>query len=414
MLDRRDVYLTTHRTAQGWGGAWTRGTAIHLACRARGLSTLLLGTTSAGALRDPIPPDASQLDAPVDGHTPWWRLRHWFLVPALERFLRRLPPPRIAFVGMTMHWVIAAKQTWPETRVIYNIPCFLTLCLPYTWPQRHPPTLWSRLDFLGIRRAEQRALAMADTILGGTPHVSDEVRQLCPAAVERVDIRTYGPPPSDFAPELREQQRANLGLDADTVLFLAAGLLDRNKALDFAVEALRGVDRRGHLVIVGDGPQHDGLLQQVRRRGLLDRIHLPGPQPDMRPWYAAADVVVSTSHYDMYPNTIQEGWAFGRPALVPQDDPPQVYAGAAAIVEALGGGLTYDRRHPTALTNAMNRLLHDRELYAALARQALAVAERNAGWDRCVDAILGQPSRPGEPASTATVAAPRPAPAGTP
>ena len=134
--------------------------------------------------------------------------------------------------------------------------------------------------------------------------------------------------------------------------------------------------RTQHLVIVGDGPERPRLLRLAADSAVATRVHLPGMQRDMEPWYAAADSVISTSFYDTYPNTLQEALCRGRPVIMPQHRPPQVYAGFAEVIAAGGGGLLYDRVQSGALAECMNRVVRAADLREELGRQARVVSER--------------------------------------
>lgn len=402
--DRPDIYLTSHRNAYGWGGALSFGTGFLAACRNRGLKTVLLAT------------DPDTRGSAVTRHVPIrrrplvWRLQSWFTAGQLERALRHLPPPRAAFVGMNMFWVTAAKQAWPGAHVVYRLPCLLTNCLPFTWPTGRPPTLWGRADFAGLCRTERRALALADVILAPTAAARDETIALQPAARDRIVVCPYGPRPHPVNASQRTQQRVALGVGHDALVVLAAGVCDRNKGFDLAIREWPATDPRARLLVLGDGPDRDALRRTAASLRVADRVHLLGTQADTEPWYAAADGVLSTSHYDMYPNTIQEGLAFGRPAIVPQHAPPAVYAGVAEVIRQEGGGLLYDRAQPGALADAVNRLANTEGLAARLGQEALAAAQRRSGWDACVDAIVGP--RGQSPASVARTPRDEPIPAG--
>ncbi len=316
-----------------------------------------------------------------------WRFQSWRLAGQIEQRLRELTPPRLAFVGMNMHWVIAAKRAWPDVKVVYRMPCLLSNCLPFTWLGRRPPTFWSKVDFAGVRNAERQALRMADLVLVPTRLAREEILAFQPAAGGRVAVCAYGCQPGTVSDEIRRAHRRACRLGIDDFAVLAVGTCDMNKGFDLAIRELSRVDRRGHLIVVGDGPERARLVRLARDCGVSDRVQLVGAQSDMARWFAAADCVISTSHYDMYPNAIQEGMYLGRPVVVPEHTPSTVYAGAAELVGGLGGGLLYDRSRPGALAAALDRLIADDELTTELGRQAARIAHARGGWERCVAAV---------------------------
>jgi glycosyltransferase involved in cell wall biosynthesis len=304
----------------------------------------------------------------------------------LQRQLRRLAPPRRAFVALSPHWVIAAKRAWRDVPVVYVFPCLLSHCLPFTWPRRRPTTLWKWLDFAGIRHAEHTAFDLADLVLLPTEQARQEIVAFHAGVRKRTKVCAYGCEPATRNEDLRTAQRRVLRLPADARVLLAVGVCDLNKAFDAAIRALPAVDARGQLVIVGDGPERASLTLLADMLSVSRRVHLVGAQRVMAPWYAAADAVISTSFYDTFPNALLEGMMHGRPVVVPRHDPPHVFAGLAEVVRE-GGGLLYDRCQPGSLAEVLNELLSRPHLAAELGQQACALARQRFRWEPCLDVI---------------------------
>ena len=384
-----DIYVACFSDVHRWGGALSFARGLANGLRHRGLSTTLLGVTRHQEEPASPEPSADRLNVRVPPSPLLWRIQSWRVTVQLRERLRQIPPPRHTFVALSPYWVVAAKRAWPTVPVLFKVPCLLTNCLPFTWGNGRPPSLWQRVNYEGIRRIERRALSLADIVVTPTEEARAELLTFQPAAGRRVVVCPYGVEPRTAPPEVRAAKRRDLGLADDAFAFLLAGVCDRNKAFDWAVREMASVDGRGHLLIVGKGPEWDALAPLCERPGVTDRVHLVGPQDDMTAWYAAADCVLSTSHYDMFPNTIQEGMAYGRPVVVPEHTPPTVYAGIADLVDEHGAGLLYDRRQPGALSQAMNRLIHDRTLSRELGARGHQVAEARAGWEPFADLIGG-------------------------
>ena len=390
-IQPRDVYLATYSDAHGWGGALSLAVGLGEALDQRGHSSLILGTASG----DTAPPDASaaRLNVPLLLPAGMWRVRSWCAAKALAHELRRLPPPRMSFVATSPFWLVAAKRAWPNVPAIYAFPCLLANCLPFTWPQRRPPTLWQRADFTGIRRIEQLAFARADLTLAPTRQARTEIGEFAPRSASKVEQCHYGLRHIAGAPGLREQQRRALGAADDAFLIATVGTCDRNKAFDLAVDVLPSLDPRARLIIIGDGPERDRLEQTARALGVGQRVHCVGPQQEMARWYAAADCVISTSYYDTYPNVIREALQCGKPVVLPHHDPPHVYSGLAEVIEQHGGGRLYDRRRLDSLAETLADLMHAPTTSASLGRAARCVAAEHFQWNGFADLILAQ-SRP--------------------
>ncbi len=105
----------------------------------------------------------------------------------------------------------------------------------------------------------------------------------------------------------------------NNILFIASGRLTYQKGFDRLIEWFSCLNNKFSLVILGDGPLKDDLLQQVKRLGLSDRVSLPGFCNN--PWelYAAADCFLLSSRWEGMPNAVLESLACGTPVIVTKE-----------------------------------------------------------------------------------------------
>jgi len=111
-----------------------------------------------------------------------------------------------------------------------------------------------------------------------------------------------------------------------------------------------------HWAVLGDGPRAQWLADEVRRRGLGDRVHLLGRAPleRMPELLAQADVLVTTLRRDpawalTVPSRVQSFLACGRPVV-------SSAAGATARVVAAAGGIAVPAEDPAALADAIAKV----------------------------------------------------------
>lgn len=385
-----DIYIASFADVNRWGGGASAANGLAQACLQRQLRTTILGVGHNHHTSPATPQDrhAQRLNLPLRNPRGTWRIQSWRTTGMLAHHLRRMPPPRRAFIANSMYWAVAAKRAWPRTPNVYRFPCLLTNCLPFTWAGHRPPGLWSRLNFAGITRAEHRAFALADLTLVPTHANLEEITRFHPDVANRTLRCDFGCQIHPLSEANRAYHRRQLGLNSNNLLVLAAGVCDRNKAFEWAIHELEATNPNIHLAIVGDGPQFKRLQKLQHALALNQRVHLVGAQSNMAPWYAAADVVLSTSWYDAFPNVIREAMAAGRTVVVPRHDPPAVYAGIAEIVAESAAGLTYDRRTRGALAKTLNSLAHDLPQLLTTARRARQYATRHFNWNNCLDQIL--------------------------
>jgi len=94
----------------------------------------------------------------------------------------------------------------------------------------------------------------------------------------------------------RAAARARLGLPQDRVLVGILATLRSWKGHGYLIEALKLLDSRISLVIVGDGPTRVTLEKQVIDLGLQGRVLFAGDQSNVLPWLQALDVFALPSY----------------------------------------------------------------------------------------------------------------------
>ena len=176
-------------------------------------------------------------------------------------------------------------------------------------------------------------------------------------------------------PEGRARVRAELSIPAAAFVVGAVGHLRPVKNLGLLMRACAALPadlaRPGvHLVILGDGPERERLLALARELTPPGgRIHMPGHQRELRPWYAAMDVFCLSSHSEQLPVSLLEAMSCGR-ACVSTDVgdvravlPPE----AAPFLIATGRGVA-EEESVRAFARALDALARDPSARDALAR----------------------------------------------
>jgi glycosyltransferase involved in cell wall biosynthesis len=121
-----------------------------------------------------------------------------------------------------------------------------------------------------------------------------------------------------FCPGDRRESRRALGLNPEGLRLLFVGNLVPVKAIPNLISACRRLLDSGLSVdadIIGEGPEHPALAQQISRLELSRQVHLWGAKSqDVLPqWYRAANLVVICSHSEGVPNVLVEAAACGIP-----------------------------------------------------------------------------------------------------
>ncbi|WP_242181838.1 glycosyltransferase [Sphingomonas sp. CARO-RG-8B-R24-01] len=148
--------------------------------------------------------------------------------------------------------------------------------------------------------------------------------------------------------------------------FLAVGRLVPQKNFVLLVHAFADVACAGdELVILGEGPSRDRILQTAAERGVRDQVLMPG-HGDPSAWLAQSDLFVLSSDYEGVPAVVIEALAAGLPIVATRC--------SVAMPELLGAGRfgrLVPRRDRRALANAMRSGTGGPASRAAMQRQAL-------------------------------------------
>jgi glycosyltransferase involved in cell wall biosynthesis len=191
---------------------------------------------------------------------------------------------------------------------------------------------------------------------------------------ERISVRhnaVVAPPPADE--DERRALRDKLGAGEGTRVVLAVGRLSREKGHEDLVRSF-GILGKLHpelnvrLVVVGEGPERERVEAEARAAGMLGRVVFAGHTANVRPYYAAADVLALPSHSEGSPNVLLEAMAAGLPVVA------TAVGGVPEIATDGVDALLVPARDPALFAAALGRLLTDEALADRLGRAAAARA----------------------------------------
>jgi glycosyltransferase involved in cell wall biosynthesis len=215
---------------------------------------------------------------------------------------------------------------------------------------------------------EERLMQEADRIIAECPQDQLDMEQLYSAPSGRIDVVPCGFDPDEFGP-VSVDARQHTGLDRDEFIVLQLGRMVPRKGVDNVIRALAILRHQyqleARLVVVGGNaeqpdpvatPELARLMALTESLGIEQSVTFTGQRPrdQLRYYYSAADVFVTTPWYEPFGITPVEAMACGTPVvgtavggikttvvdgetgyLVPPNDP-----------EALAERLAWLHRHP--------------------------------------------------------------------
>lgn len=163
-----------------------------------------------------------------------------------------------------------------------------------------------------------------------------------------------------FHPDRRQEIRTRLGWENRYVL-MYAGIHGIAQGLEIILQAAARLesDSRILFVLIGDGPEKNGLVARAADMGLPNVVFLPEqPRQQMPAYLSAADAaLIPLRNIDLFkgalPSKLFDAWACERPVLISVDGE------ARQVVEQAGGGIFIPPEDPDALAAAaMELVLH--------------------------------------------------------
>jgi len=210
-------------------------------------------------------------------------------------------------------------------------------------------------DLEGQHRARLRVRRLLapfiDTHVAVSTHLQRWLLECVRVRPEKVRVVRNGVDAIRFQPlPERDRARAQHGYGAADLVFGAVGRLTPVKDHPSLLEAFQSVSTRhphSRLILVGDGEERSTLEEQVRRRGIADRVRLVGHRDDVAQWLGIMDVFVHSSLMEGMSNAVLEAMAVGLPVVA------TAVGGTPEIVEHGVTGLLVPPATPDALAGAM-------------------------------------------------------------
>ena len=298
---------------------------------------------------------------------------------AAHRLVRRVIRTRGATV-VHAHWVIPGGAT--AAAAAGPLPIVVSL---------HGSDLFlaERNRVVGV--AARAAFRRADRVTACSTDLRDRAVALG-AADARTETLLHGVDVTRFAPDpdTRRRVRAAHGLGEEAAIVFAVGRLVRKKGFEYLIDAVARLAPHHpalRLVLAGSGDLDGELRARAAAGQLAGRVIWLGaiPHAEVAGWLAAADasaapsVVDDAGNVDGLPNTILEALATATPVVATHA------GGIASVAVDRETALVVPERDAERLAAAIDELLNDAGLRAAIGGAARARMQRDHTWERVAE-----------------------------
>lgn len=150
-------------------------------------------------------------------------------------------------------------------------------------------------------------------------------------------------------------------------VFTLVGRLSNPKTPEVFVEAAHLIlqeQPNAKFLLVGDGSKRELLTERIRELKMTDKVLLLGLRTDVGAVMAASDIIAHCSTHEGLPKTVLEAMAAGKPVIASN------VGGVPHVVHDGENGLLVPPQNPTAMADAMRKLMTDAALRARLVASA--------------------------------------------
>ncbi|MDP1853766.1 MAG: GT4 family glycosyltransferase PelF [Candidatus Omnitrophota bacterium] len=174
-----------------------------------------------------------------------------------------------------------------------------------------------------------------------------------------IDLERFKPQPKDNV--LLEK----IGLHPDNFIIGTLARLSAEKGQKYLIEAMKQVKLlapQAKLMIVGDGPLKETLMNQSERLGLNNDIKFLGEQRDVERYLGLVDLFVLPSIRESFSQSLREAMAMGKPVIATN------VGGAAEIITDEANGVLVPRKDIKKLADAIISLIRDKNKLQGMAQ----------------------------------------------
>ncbi|QQL50482.1 glycosyltransferase family 4 protein [Mucilaginibacter ginkgonis] len=231
----------------------------------------------------------------------------------------------------------------------------------------------------------------ADMIIAECPQDKEDLMNHCSAEEEKIAVAPCGYSHTEFYPVNKALARKMLNIKPEDKIILQLGRMVERKGIDNVIQAValsnQGSAEKIKLVIVGGDqddmsssncPEYARLLNLAKSLGVADEVIFAGKKTrkDLKYYYAAADIFITTPWYEPFGITPLEAMACGTPVIG---------ANVGGIKYSVADGVTgalVPPKDPAKLSQKINELITSDVLLEQLGTNALAHVKTHFTWKK--------------------------------
>lgn len=186
-------------------------------------------------------------------------------------------------------------------------------------------------------------------------------------------------------PQVRQQMAEKLQLPAGELTLLFVGQHNYKKNLHGVLGACKLLHEQGmpfQLIMVGDGPDYNAIVQESKELGIGDRCHFMGFMQDraaLMALYDMADLFIFPSLYDNAPMVLREAASMGTPAVLVKGS-----CSAEGVEDGVNGFISPDEK-AASIAATILKALPDIKPVGLQAQKTIPIS-----WESILNQVLAE------------------------
>lgn len=281
------------------GGAERAMLTLATAFAERGVNVDLVLVKAEGEYLDMVPDGVRVVDLDSD--------RTYVAIPKFLRYVWRERPAALLSTLLTTD--LAALIA----RVIFGRRLRLVVRQATSFSETFASVPFKTRLFMRLVRLLMPA---ADAIVAVSEGAASDLRAWVPRAAGKI-VTIHNPVVGPGLAEQAAEAVEHPWFGGGEPVVLAAGRMSAEKDYPTLLRAFAEVarSRPARLVILGQGPERESLLELAARLGIGDRLDLPGFDVNPFRYMARASVFVLSSRFEGFPNVLAQAMACGAPVV---------------------------------------------------------------------------------------------------
>jgi glycosyltransferase involved in cell wall biosynthesis len=323
---------------------------------------------------NPLADEIRSLGIPVD----CLNIRHLRDLDAIPRLIKYLKRIGADLVHTQLE---AANILGNISAKLLRLPSVCTIHVMPSLSVKTKTRLHQRAEWLALRYFCDRVISVAEE----ARRYHMEISHASPDQVTTIHsgIDLSGFLTLDYAYE-RNAVRAELSIPRDSNLLVTVAVLRPLKGIQFMIRALPAVlasHPNTYYLIVGDGPHHHALAQEVETAGLQKRVVFAGMRKDVPRLLAGSDVFVLPTLTEALPTVLAEAMAARLPIVASR------VGGIPEMIANGQNGFLVTPEDLDGLARACNHLLEHPEKRADMGMEGWKIARQKFSIDRQVEQL---------------------------